>query len=51
MSKGSRITLTSNEVRDVLKIIGALENREFYWKELLEKIIVKKEDFSVFLEN
>ena len=35
--KGSGITLTKNELRDILKVIRSLENREI--------LLMKKEDF------
>ena len=43
------MTLTKNEIKDIIKVIKSLENRGILLKELLEKLLVKKEDFSVFL--
>ena len=43
------MTLTKNEIKDITKVIKSLENRGILLKELLEKLLVKKEDFSLFL--
>ena len=43
------MTLTKNEIKDIIKVIKSLENRGILLKELLEKLLVKKEDFSLFL--
>lgn len=55
MITGRGITLTNNEVTDIMKMIRSLENREVLLKsiflKLLEKLAVKKEDFSTFLDH
>ena len=43
------MTLTKNEIKNIIKVIKSLENRGILLKELLEKLLVKKEDFSLFL--
>ena len=43
--RGSGILLTNNEIKDA-KVID-----EFHWKELPEKLLVKKEDVSIFLDH
>ena len=43
--RGSGILLTNNGIKDV-KVID-----EFHWKELPEKLLVKKEDVSIFLDH
>ena len=43
------MTLTKNEIKDIIKVIKSLENRGILLKELQEKLLVKKEDFSLFL--
>ena len=43
------MALTKNEIKDIIKVIKSLENRGILLKELLEKLLVKKEDFSLFL--
>ena len=48
---GSGITLTNNKIKDIMKVIRSLENRGILLKELLEKLLVKKEDFSIFLDH
>ena len=45
-NKGSGIMLTNNEMKDIIKVIISTE--DLYWKELLEKLIVKKKNFSRF---
>ena len=48
-SKGSGITLTNNEIKDIMKVIKALENRGILLKGNTRKILIKKEYFSIFL--
>ena len=43
--------LTNNEIKYIMKVIRSLENRGIFLKEQLEKLLVKKEDFSVFLNH
>ena len=41
--------LTNNEVKDIIKIIKSLENREILLKGTTRKLLVKKEmDFLIF---
>ena len=47
--KGSRLSLTNNEIKDIIKVIRSLKIKEFFLKELLTKLLIKKEDFSIFL--
>ena len=44
----SGITLTNNEIKDIMKISKSLENRGSLLKGT-KKLLVKKEDFSIFL--
>ena len=44
----SEITLTNNKIEDITKAIRSLQNRG-NWKELLDKLRLKKEDFINFL--
>ena len=48
--KGLEITLTKNEIKDI-KVIRSLENRGILLKETTKKLLVKKDDFSVFLNH
>ena len=41
----SGITLTNNEIKDIITVIKFLKTEEFYLKELLQKLLVKKEGF------
>ena len=43
--RGSGVMLTNSGIKD-MKVI-----EEFHWKELPEKLLVKKEDFSNFLDH
>ena len=43
--KGSGITLTNSEIKDIIKVIKSVENRGMLLKEPLEKVLVKEEDF------
>ena len=45
------ITPTNNEIKDIVKVIRSLENRGILLKEILEKLIAKKEDFLTFLNH
>ena len=49
--KGLEITLTKNEIKDIIKVIRSLENRGILLKETTKKLLVKKDDFSVFLNH
>ena len=49
---GLGITLKHNEIKDIAKLIRSLENSGILLKKyLLEKLVVKKEDFSIFLDH
>ena len=37
--KGSRLMLTNYEINYIVKVIRSLKIEEFYWKELLEKLL------------
>ena len=50
-SRGSGITLTNNEIKDIMKVIKSLENRGMLCKGTIEKLLVKKEDFKFFLDH
>ena len=43
------MTLRKNEIKDTTKVIKALDNKEFYWKELIKRLLIKKEDSLVML--
>ena len=46
---GSRITIANNGIIDIIKVIMSLENRGiFYLKEMLEKLVAKKENYLIF---
>ena len=45
--RGSGITLTNNEIKDIMKVISLLENRWILLKGATEKSLVKKEDSLV----
>ena len=49
--KGSALTLTNNEIKDVIKVIRSLENRGIFLKGTSKKLLVKKEDFLFFLND
>ena len=48
--RGLRLTLTNHEIKDVVKVIRFLETKGFYQKNMLEKLVVKKEYFLIFLD-
>ena len=48
-SKGSGITLTNNEINDIMKVIKSLENRQMLLKETTRKIINQEMGFLNFL--
>ena len=49
---GLGITLKHNEIKDIAKLIRSLENSGILLKKyLLEKLVVKKEGFSIFLDH
>ena len=39
------ITVTGNEIKDLMKVIKSLENTEVFLKGTTRKILVKKKDF------
>lgn len=43
------MTLRKNKIKDTIKVIKALDNKEFYWKELIKRLLIKKEDSLVML--
>ena len=46
---GSIITITNNGIIDIIKVIMSFENRGiFYLKEMLEKLVAKKENYLIF---
>ena len=47
----SGITLTNNEIRDIMKVIKPLENREVSLKRTTTKITSQKVAFSNFLKT
>ena len=46
---GSGSTLTSNKIKDIIKVIKFLEKRGILLKGTTKKSLIKKEDFSIFL--
>ena len=48
--KGSGQTLAKNDIKDVMKVIKSFKIDEIYWKELVKKLVVKKENFSIFFD-
>ena len=47
---GSGVTLTNNEIKD-MKVMKSLENRGILLKETIKNLIVKKKDFTLFLDH
>ena len=47
--KGSRITLTNNEIKDIIKVIKSLENRGFLLKGTTKKITSQEGGFLNFI--
>ena len=45
----SGLTITNNEVEDVIKVIRSLGNKEILWKRTTEKNICQKGRFRIFL--
>ena len=43
------MTLRKNEIKDTIKVIKALDNKEFYWKELIKRLLIKNENSLVML--
>ena len=43
--EGSGITLTKNEIKDIIKVIRSLENRGILLKEIIKKVINQKGGF------
>ena len=48
---GSGVTLTNNEIKDIMKVMKSLENRGILLKETIKNLIVKKKDFTLFLDH
>ena len=48
-SKGSGITLTNNEVKDIMEVIKALENRRIFLKGTTRRITSQERGFLNFL--
>ena len=46
---GSGITLTNNEIKDIMKVIKYLENRGILLKETIRKITSQEGEFSNFI--
>ena len=44
------ITLTNNEIKEIVKVVKPLENKCF-WKELPEQLVAKKKNLSIFLDH
>ena len=47
--KGSAMTLTKNEIKNIIKVIKPLENRGSLLKDTTGKLLLKKKAFSIFL--
>ena len=47
--KGSRITPTNNEIKDIAKAIKSLENKGILLKRTSRKITCQEEEFASFL--
>ena len=45
----SALTITNNEVEDVIKVIRSLGNKEILWKRTTEKNVCQKGTFRIFL--
>ena len=48
---GSGITLTNNEIKDIMKVIKLLENRGILLKGSTKKIISQEGQFHTFLRS
>ena len=48
---GSGITLTNNEIKYIINVIRSLENRGILLNGATKKLIVKKEEFLIFLDH
>ena len=48
---GSEITLTNNEIKNVIKVISSLEKRGTLFKGTTKNLPLKKKDFSIFLDH
>ena len=46
--KGSRLTLTNNEIKDIIKVIRSLENKGIFFKGTTNKIINQERVFLNF---
>ena len=46
--KGSGLTLTNNQIKDITTVIRSIENRGILLKGTTKKITLKMKDFSVF---
>ena len=49
--KGSRITLTDNEIKDTAKVNMSIESRGILLKRTTKKFIAKKSYFPIFLKT
>ena len=45
----SGLTITNNEIEDVIKVIRSLGNKEILWKRTTEKNVCQKGTFRIFL--
>ena len=50
-SMGLGITLTNIEIQDIIKVIKFFEKRGILLKKRPRKLLVKKENFSIFLDH
>ena len=50
-SMGLGITLTNIEIQDIIKVIKFFENRGILLKKRPGKLLVKKENFSIFWDH
>ena len=48
---GLGIILTNNEIKYIMKVVKSLENRRVLLKGILQKLLFKKESFSIFLNH
>ena len=42
---GAGITLTDNEIKDIMKVIKSLKNKGIFLRETTKKLLLNKEDF------
>ena len=47
----TKTTLANNEIKDIIRVIKSSENRGILLKRTTKKLLVKMEDFQIFLDH